>query len=294
MVGVREHVDHRRPAHPVAASHQQRDVPCLGRRLTAHVDEPLGTQPQELRDRRWFAPCPRWVEDDRPVAQTLIDALESSGYRVWLAETGADAKTLLEQTRPDLIILDLMLPDVDGLVLCSGLKAIADVPIVICSATPQKRDAILGLKLGADDFIAKPFDIYELEARVEAVLRRTTQTRVADQTPSPPDHIRVGELVIDRSRRRVTLGGEPIQLTPTEYRLVSALASRPDEILSRDDLATLVWGYQDASSGRTIDVHIRRLRVKLSSGPVPAPAIVAVRGFGYKMAVEDTANGAAA
>lgn len=235
------------------------------------------------------------VEDDHAVAQTLTDALESSGYRVWLAETGADAKTLLEQTRPDLIILDLMLPDVDGLVLCSGLKAIADVPIVICSATPQKRDAILGLKLGADDFIAKPFDIYELEARVEAVLRRTSQTRVsAEVSPSPPDHIRVGELIIDRSRRRVTLGGEPIQLTPTEYRLVSALASRPDEILSRDDLATLVWGYQDASSGRTIDVHIRRLRVKLSQGPVPAPAIVAVRGFGYKMAVEDTANGAAA
>jgi two-component system, OmpR family, response regulator MtrA len=235
------------------------------------------------------------VEDDHAVAQTLTDALESSGYRVWLAETGADAKTLLEQTRPDLIILDLMLPDVDGLVLCSGLKAIADVPIVICSATPQKRDAILGLKLGADDFIAKPFDIYELEARVEAVLRRTSQTRVSSEaSPSPPDHIRVGELIIDRSRRRVTLGGEPIQLTPTEYRLVSALASRPDEILSRDDLATLVWGYQDASSGRTIDVHIRRLRVKLSQGPVPAPAIVAVRGFGYKMAVEDSANGAAA
>jgi two-component system response regulator MtrA len=234
------------------------------------------------------------VEDDHAVAQTLTDALESSGYRIWLAETGADAKTLLEQTRPDLIILDLMLPDMDGLVLCSGLKAIADVPIVICSATPQKRDAILGLKLGADDFIAKPFDIYELEARVEAVLRRTTQTRVnSEAAPSPPDHIRVGELIIDRSRRRVTLGGEPIQLTPTEYRLVSALASRPDEILSRDDLATLVWGYQDASSGRTIDVHIRRLRVKLSQGPVPAPAIVAVRGFGYKMAVED-ANGAAA
>jgi two-component system response regulator MtrA len=233
------------------------------------------------------------VEDDHAVAQTLTDALESSGYRVWLAETGADARILLERTRPDLIILDLMLPDVDGLVLCSGLKAIADVPIVICSATPQKRDAILGLKLGADDFIAKPFDIYELEARLEAVLRRTSQTRAAVPS-SPPDHIRVGELTIDRSRRRVTLGGEPIQLTPTEYRLVSALASRPDEILSRDDLATLVWGYQDASSGRTIDVHIRRLRVKLSSGPVPAPAIVAVRGFGYKMAVEDTVNGAAA
>jgi len=229
------------------------------------------------------------VEDDAAVAQTLTDALEASGYRVWLAETGADAKTLLEQTRPDLVLLDLMLPDVDGLVLCSGLKSIADVPIIICSATPHKRDAILGLKLGADDFVAKPFDIYELEARVEAVLRRT-QSRTREPAAAPPDHIRVGELTIDRSRRRVTLGGEPIQLTPTEYRLVSALASRPDEILSRDELATLVWGYQDASSGRTIDVHIRRLRVKLNSGPVPAPAIVAVRGFGYKMALEDAGS----
>ena len=145
----------------------------------------------------------------------------------------------------------------------------ASKPLPTCrssSAAPrsQKRDAILGLKLGADDFIAKPFDIYELEARVEAVLRRTTQSRNVEPSTALPDHIRIGELVIDRSRRRVTLGNEPIQLTPTEYRLVSALASRPDEILSRDDLATLVWGYQDASSGRTIDVHIRRLRVKLS------------------------------
>ena len=230
------------------------------------------------------------VEDDAAIAQTLTDALEASSYRVWHAENGADARALLEQRRPDLIILDLMLPDVDGLVLCSGLKTIADVPIIICSATPQKRDAILGLKLGADDFVAKPFDIYELEARVEAVLRRTSQSRHAEPAAAAADHIRIGDLVIDRSRRRVTLGGEPIQLTPTEYRLVSALASRPDEILSRDELAQLVWGYQDASSGRTIDVHIRRLRVKLGQGPVPAPAIVAVRGFGYKISLEEPAS----
>jgi len=232
------------------------------------------------------------IEDDPSVAQTLTDLLESSGYRVWLAETGADARLLVDQARPDLIILDLMLPDVDGLVLCSGLKQTVDVPIVICSATPQKRDAILALKLGADDFIAKPFDIYELEARVEAVLRRTLQPRQRG-TPAPaPEHIRVGELIIDRSRRRVTLGSESLQLTPTEYRLVSALASRPEEILSRDDLATLVWGYQDASNGRTIDVHIRRLRVKLASGPTRGPSIVAVRGFGYKMCVEPALTGA--
>src|SRR4051812_30018946 len=185
------------------------------------------------------------VEDDPAVARTLRDALESSGCRVWLAETGAEARALLEQIHPDLVILDLMLPDVDGLVLCSGMKAVTDVPIIICSATPHRRDAILGLKLGADDFISKPFDIYELEARVEAVLRRTSHSRAATApAAAPPEHIRLGELIIDRLRRRVTLGGQAVQLTPTEYRLVSALASRPDEILSRDDLATLVWGYQ--------------------------------------------------
>src|SRR5579871_4074413 len=143
------------------------------------------------------------VEDDHAVAQTLTDALESSGYRVWLAETGADAKTLLEQTRPDLVILDLMLPDVDGLVLCSGLKQMAPTPIVICSATPQKRDAILGLKLGADDFIAKPFDIYELEARLAAVLRRSRATHTPEIGGFPSDQMHVGNLTVDRKRRRV-------------------------------------------------------------------------------------------
>ncbi len=228
------------------------------------------------------------VEDDPAVAQTLADVLESGGYQTWHAENGADAKAMMERGRPDLVILDLMLPDVDGLVLCSSLKALADVPIIICSATNERRDKILGLKLGADDFIAKPFDIYELEARVEAVLRRVTQAHAAPQ-PTHVEQMRIGDLAIDRSRRRVTLGGAALQLTPTEYRLLSALASRPDEILSREELAQRVWGYQDASSGRTIDVHIRRLRVKLAGGPVPAPAIVSVRGFGYKLSPIETA-----
>jgi DNA-binding response OmpR family regulator len=235
------------------------------------------------------------VDDEARILRLVRSNLEPQGYKVLTAMDGESALTAAEMNDPDLIILDLMLPDVDGLVLCSGLKAIADVPIIICSATPQKRDAILGLKLGADDFVPKPFDIYELEARVEAVLRRTSQPRsVEPAQPAPPDHIKVGNLVIDRSRRRVTLGNDQIQLTPTEYRLVSALASRPDEILSRDELAQLVWGYQDASSGRTIDVHIRRLRVKLGSASVPAPAIVSVRGFGYKMALDEhgATNGA--
>ena len=240
-------------------------------------------------DSKSAGPAILLVEDDLAVARTLTEVLESSSYRVWHVENGADAKTMLEQAHPNLIVLDLMLPDVDGLVLCSSLKAIADIPIIICSAANQTRDRVLGLKLGADDFIGKPFDIYEFEARVEAVLRRAHQPKSSEATGPSSDQIRIGDLVVDRSRRRVTLGGQPLQLTPTEYRLLVALASRPDEILSREELAQLVWGYQDVSSGRTIDVHIRRLRVKLQSGPVPPPPIISVRGFGYKIAPEESA-----
>ncbi|MBM2809984.1 MAG: hypothetical protein HW416_743 [Chloroflexi bacterium] len=222
------------------------------------------------------------VEDDQSTAAIVKELLESSGYRVWAAETGAAARSRLADSRVDLVILDLVLPDVDGLVLCADIRARTDVPIIVCSATTRKRDAILALRLGADDFVSKPFDIYDLEARIETVLRRAVQ-RKNPEPISEPDHYRVGDLVVDRARRHATLGGQELQLTPTEYRLLCTMASRPDEVFSRDELAQRVWGYQDASSGRAIDVHIRRLRVKLDSGVVPPPPIVSVRGFGYKI-----------
>jgi DNA-binding response OmpR family regulator len=230
------------------------------------------------------APTVVLIEDEHALATTMCDALDSSGYRVRVAETGAEARTLVNEAQPDLIVLDLMLPDVDGLVLCSALKAIADTPIVICSASASKRDAILGLKLGADDFIAKPFDIYELEARLEAVLRRARRSSAPEPRLPPEDTIRLGNLVIYSAKRQVSVGGQSVALTPTEYRLLSVLASRPDLVVSRDDLASRVWGYENASSGRTIDVHIRRLRIKLSGTRIPAPTIETVRGAGYKLA----------
>jgi two-component system response regulator MtrA len=239
------------------------------------------------------------VEDDAAVAESVAEVLETAGYKVVRAPTGLEAKASLEQVRPDLIILDLILPDVDGLILCSDLKAIADCPIIVSSATGRKRDTVLSLKLGADDFVAKPFDIFEMEARVEAVLRRAQQQKTGSSASAgrdgggQPDEIRLGDLSIDRSRRRVMLGGTELHLTPIEYRLLTVLASRPDEVLSREDLAQLVWGYQDASVGRTVDVHVRRLRVKLASAPVPPPPIISVRGFGYKISTDETAaNGA--
>jgi DNA-binding response OmpR family regulator len=230
------------------------------------------------------------VEGEPEVARVLVDALELTGYRVWHAVTGHEARDLLERSRPDLILLDLMLPDVDGLVLCSQLKSIADVPIMICTASMRRGDPILALKLGADDFIRKPFEIDDVLARVEAVLRRAPP-RTAESTPQQPrtTEIQVGELAIDPARRRALLGGEPLALTPTEFRLLTVLSANVEEILSRDLLAQEVWGYADASNGRTIDVHVRRLRAKLAQGAVPGPAILSVRGMGYRLTADETA-----
>src|SRR5207253_5001451 len=151
------------------------------------------------------------VEDDPAVAHSLIDALEFADYRVWHAVDGHDARGQLERARPDLILLDLMLPDVDGLVLCSLLKAIADVPIVVCSASSRRSDPVLSLKLGADDFVRKPFEVDDLLARVEAVLRRVPP-RDSHTTAAPPRRtdFRVGALVVEPARRRALLGDETL------------------------------------------------------------------------------------
>jgi DNA-binding response OmpR family regulator len=222
------------------------------------------------------------VEDDEAIAYVQTDVLESAGYSVRQAGTGGTARAMVEQQRPDLIILDLVLPDEDGLVLCSVLKNMANVPILICSGTQRRRDAFLSLKLGADDFIAKPFDIYDLLARVEVLLRRAAQHHPGElNVPRGP--IRIGELLIDHSLHQVTLAGNVLQLTPTEYRLLTVLAARPDQVVPRDALAKLVWGDPDTGTSRTIDVHIGRLRVKLGQAGRIAPQIISVRGFGYKL-----------
>ena len=231
------------------------------------------------------------VEDDLSVAMMLTDRLEAKGYSVDHASNAADAESMLSQCRPDLIILDLMLPDTNGLVLCADLKGRPEVPIIICSATKRKDDPILGLKLGADDFIAKPFSVDELLARMEAALRRPAPG-AAPGSPYPPGGQRIGELVIDQARCQVTLGGERLGLTPTEYRLLCVLASRPDEVFSREELSKRVWGYHDVGVGRSLDVHMRRLRAKLNAGVVTPPSLVTLRGFGYKIVHEPRAGAA--
>jgi DNA-binding response OmpR family regulator len=243
---------------------------------------------------RQTRPCVLVVEDDAVMARTLVDALELDGYRVWHAADGQEARAYLERAHPDLILLDLLLPDFDGLVLCSMLKATAEIPIIICSASSRRSDPVLSLKLGADDFVRKPFELDDLLARIEAVLRRSPPKSVGSSMPlARTAELRVGELVVEPPRRRSTLGGEPVMLTPTEFRLLTALMTHAGSVLTRDTLAQQVWGYADASNGRTIDVHVRRLRVKLSQGHVPGPSIISVRGMGYRITADDSAISAA-
>jgi DNA-binding response OmpR family regulator len=235
------------------------------------------------------------VEDDPAMARVLVDALELADYRVWHAADGQEARGDIERARPDLILLDLVLPDIDGLVLCSLLKSMAEVPIIICTASLRRSDPFLCLKLGADDFVRKPFELDDLLARIEAVLRRSPpRTGAAPVAPaSRQGQLRVGELVVEPGRRRATLAGDVVPLTPTEFRLLSVLAAHAESVLTRDRLAQEVWGYADASNGRTIDVHVRRLRVKLAHGHGPWPSIVSVRGMGYRITADEGAISAA-
>ncbi|SRR5258708_4350385 len=235
------------------------------------------------------------VDDDPAVIRSLIDTLELGDYRVWHAISGAEARDQMQRASvsPDLVLLDLMLPDIDGLVLCSLLKSVSDVPIIICSASARRSDPVLALKLGADDFVKKPFDVDDLLARIEAVLRRAPPRAEHSIRAPRTTELRVGGLVVEPARRQAHLGGEPLTLTPTEFRLLTVLAAQADEILSREYLAQEVWGYADVSNGRTIDVHIRRLRLKLASASVPGPTIISIRGMGYRIAANDTAITAA-
>jgi DNA-binding response OmpR family regulator len=259
------------------------------------------------------------IEDDPEIAQLLHDVLVARDYVVHHALGGEAGMRLIREVHPDLVILDLLLPDSDGLLLCADIRSVLDVPVIICSATRERRDALLGFKLGADDFVPKPFEPAELEARVEAVLRRTLHARIptgpngvsvpvspdpanADENiiapalhrealaggsaPADPNRIVLGSLEIDSVHRSVKLGTHSVPVTPTEYRLLRALASRAEIVLSREELAQQVWGYYDHGIGRAIDVHIRRLRVKLAAEPVTAPPIVSIRGFGYKITLE--------
>jgi DNA-binding response OmpR family regulator len=224
------------------------------------------------------------VEDDAALASMLVDRLRATGYRVWHAEDAHQAEAMAGEIRPDLYILDLMLPDAHGLVLCANLREQSSAPIIICSATKRREDAVLAFKLGAVDFMPKPFSVDELEFRLEVALQRSQAKRAADSVDG--DIQSVGPLRVEHARRRVLLGEDVIQVTPTEYHLLCVLIARPNAVISRQELAERVWGIYDKGISNSLEVHLRRLRGKLKRGRVRPPALVAVRGFGYQLAWE--------
>jgi DNA-binding response OmpR family regulator len=223
------------------------------------------------------------VEDDRAVARGLEYALSSEGFTVLLAGTGQLALDMARSQNPDLILLDIRLPDISGFDVCRQLRAAGKrVPILMLTARDEEVDKVLGLELGADDYVVKPFSLRELTSRIRALLRRAYGDLAV---PSDRERMAFGEVEIDLQRLQVYREGKLIYLTPTEFRLLRYLVAHPDRPFSRDDLIEAVWGY-DSSVGnqRTVDVHMRHLRVKLETDPSTPRWLVTVRGIGYKFA----------
>ena len=244
------------------------------------------------------------VEDEPDVAALLDAVLGASGYDVRHADAAASALRAVQEQNPDAILLDLNLPDADGLVLLHDLKVRTGAPILVCSARPRDPNAVLSLRLGADDFIAKPFLVDELEERVAGALRRAAERASAQSGPGASDSggertpideaenrapapRRVGALELDQARCAISIGDIPLPLTPTEYRLLEMLALRHDQTVSREEIGRQIWGAYDAAIGKAIDVHVTRLRRKLTAACAePSVAVVAVRGFGFMLETE--------
>jgi DNA-binding response OmpR family regulator len=218
------------------------------------------------------------VEDDQDIAELIARYLRKAGFSAEIVASGRDAVAAIDARLPDLLVLDLMLPHVGGLEVCRVVRAdtsTAALPIIMLTARAEESDRIVGLELGADDYLAKPFSPNELVARVRALLRRAERGKwPAEQALS------YGSIVVDRDRHTVSVNGKEVKLTAKEFLLLVYLLQHRGRVLSRDVLLTDVWGYRYTGGTRTVDVHVRRLRDKL---PLLADAIVTVKQFGYKL-----------
>jgi phosphate regulon transcriptional regulator PhoB len=217
------------------------------------------------------------VVDDEDAVRELIELyLKKESFQVLHARDGKEALRLNGEHHPDLIILDLMLPELDGWEVCRQIRAGSKVPIIMLTARAEEVDRIVGLELGADDYVVKPFSPRELVARVKAILRRGTSAAEESEVLSFPG------LRVDRVQHRVEVNGDEVHLTPTEFRLLWCLASRPARVFSRAELLDRIWGYDSESDARTVDVHIKRLRQKTKAGESKSFSITTVWGLGYK------------
>jgi DNA-binding response OmpR family regulator len=219
------------------------------------------------------------VDDEDAVQKLLAYPLERDGFRVVQARDGEEALARFAAERVDLVVLDLMLPKLDGLEVCKRLRASSSVPIIMLTARDDELDKVLGLELGADDYITKPFSIREFRSRVRALLRRASIPATAG---SEAETIQRDGLRIDLARRDVEIGGRPVQLTYVEFELLRILATSPGRVFTRELLLQALWGGSDYREPRTIDVHVRHLREKLEQDPSEPEFILTVRGVGYR------------
>jgi DNA-binding response OmpR family regulator len=217
------------------------------------------------------------VEDDERIRTAVKLALEDEGWSVEEADTGEEALNAFQRQPSDVVLIDIMLPGIDGFDVCRAIRRVSDVPIVMVTARADTHDVVAGLEAGADDYLTKPFAPKELSARIRALLRRA---RTSDSVSA---HLRFGDLEIIPDEGVVRRAGEEIHLTKTEFRLLVELASTPGRVFSRETLLERVWGYGYFGDGRLVDVHVRRLRTKVEADPANPRHVVTVRGLGYKL-----------
>ncbi len=217
------------------------------------------------------------VVDDEPVLrETLAEALDADGFRVVTAADGREALSRFREQQPDLVVLDLMLPELSGIEVCRIIRAESGVPIVMLTAKSSEIDKVVGLELGADDYVTKPFSLRELSARIRALLRRTEQLAEA-----PMPLVELGALTVDLAGHRLLRDGERVPLKPKVFELLAYLLRHPGQVLTREQLLEHVWGYDYAGETRTVDVHVHWLRAAIEPDPADPAFLHTVRGVGY-------------
>ncbi len=218
-----------------------------------------------------------YVEDDERIRGSVKLALEDEGWVVDEAGTGEEAILSFDRTPTDVVLIDIMLPGIDGFEVCRSIRRTSDVPIIMVTARADTHDVVAGLEAGADDYMTKPLQPKELSARIRALLRRVRPSGTANP------RLRFGELEVVPQEGVVTRDGEELHLTKTEFRLLVELANHPGKVFSREDLLEKVWGHGVFGDGRLVDVHVRRLRTKVEPDPAHPRHVVTVRGLGYKL-----------
>ena len=222
------------------------------------------------------------VEDEESFVEALTVGLKREGFRVQVARDGPEALALFDAVAPDLVLLDVMLPKLSGIDVCRELRTKSRVPIIMVTAKGGEIDTVVGLEVGADDYVTKPYRIRELVARMRAVLRRTPKVTVPVGGEEP---LQVGDVAVDPERHEVTIRGEPVALPLKEFELLALLLENAGRVLTRETLIDRVWGSDYVGDTKTLDVHIKRLRSKVEADPAHPDRIVTIRGLGYKFAV---------